>query len=167
MAVVAWLMSSIAGMSASPVTPAENELTSLPKMTPAAPAALAWAERPAEPQRRPVPSYHFVMTILPATLAASADENVEQPSELLDALSGWFQSPMVTTSVFVRPGLVAQSYATDRRAAKTLSWVPSTVSAGSMLAGESTLRPSVTESRSSEAATARTRVALPGEPPTS
>src|SRR6476620_5790570 len=144
MALVPWLTRSIAGMTSEPVTPDEHELTSLPKMTPAAPPVAALPERPAEPQRRPVPSSHMVMTILPATLVASLGESGEQASVLLVADGGWVQSPSVTTLVLVRPGSLAQSYATDCRAAKMSSCLPSTVSAGSMPVGLSTLRPSTT-----------------------
>src|SRR6476661_6630984 len=109
MATVAWLTVSIAGRRESPVTPAEKELTSLPKITPTAPASKALPERPAEPQRRPVPSNHFVMTILPATLAASALEKAVQPSVLFESEAGCDQSPIVTTSTLVTPGLSGQS----------------------------------------------------------
>ena len=109
MAVVAWLTTIIAGITASPVTPAENEFVSLPKMTPAAPATWALWERATEPHRRPVPSSHICSTTLPLIAAASAVEYGAQPSMLLPSLSSWLPVTDLGDGRVSHTGLAAQS----------------------------------------------------------
>ncbi len=77
------------GIVASPVMPAPNTSSLEVKIAPIAPAALALAERPTEPQRRVASlSSHSSQATLPFTFAASA------------ALSGWHPSALA-------PGMVA------------------------------------------------------------